>query len=234
VFRLSWLRDPTRGGGGVSSSHLPPFFFSGSEASFFFHPILAKFMRFCYSRRMNAIDISQLRVEDSPNMLRFVPSAKSAVAPGLVFLVTCYLAMKLSEFSDFFLLHIELGPILLIVPWLMAGPLALLVRLLYRLYDPVYEISEEEVKTIRGNLGLGSQVMEASFEQINGVEIRSNIISRLLNVGTLVIGTGMTGENEVLMWGIEDPERYQNFIISKIEQEREEHPEWYREQFLYD
>jgi|GEM_PF-6123335 len=56
--------------------------------------------------------------------------------------------------------------------------------------------------------------IDIPFEHIAGVSIEQNIIERILNFGTILIGTSATGDVEVSLHGVPNPKHYAQILDS--------------------
>lgn len=100
---------------------------------------------------------------------------------------------------------------------LIGLPLLLLAAyIIHRLWDTKYVIGADYVRSIKGLLSLSKEDMRIEYSTVRGIEIVRPLWQRILNVGTLKIGSAMRVEVEVLIEGIFNPSRYRDIILSRM------------------
>jgi hypothetical protein len=154
---------------------------------------------------------------DGPIRYYFFPTWRSQCLNLLAFFALCLvgivgsraiphtvMAGSLFSFGDTsYFLHLPL----LCLP---AG--AMLVRILIHIYDAKYIIDEHGVEAQIGLVSLNLRQPRLRWEDIRGVEPNQTIWERILGIGTVLVGSAMTQEVEVVMSGVANPRAIQLLI----------------------
>lgn len=160
---------------------------------------------------------SALQAEHAVELPR---SWRSVFGETVLFFVLSALSISLSaEFPGSVYVK-PLGPLAIHIPLLSLAPGALLLRILFLMYNSEHEITPTRVRTITGLCWIRRRLIEIEYELIMGVEIRQSAIDRLLGVGNIYVGTSMTGRPELSFDGILDAEHYANIIDSRAKMAR--------------
>lgn len=112
-----------------------------------------------------------------------------------------------STSSTQYVLHL---PLLVLVPGFF------LVKILIQMYDAKYIIDDAGIEAQIGRMSLNFSQPRIRWEDIRGVKPEQTIWERILDIGTVEIGSAMTQEAEIIMKGVNSPRAIQLLI----EQER--------------
>lgn len=107
-------------------------------------------------------------------------------------------------------------PILTLVPGFF------LSKILIHIYDSVYIIDESGVEAQVGLVSFNLRQPRLRWEDIRGIEPSQNIWERLLNIGTVKIGSAMQEGAEIVMEGIANPKAIQLLVNSERAKRLEE------------
>lgn len=89
---------------------------------------------------------------------------------------------------------------------------AMLVRILIHMYDAKYIIDQHGVEAQIGLVSLNLRQPRLRWEDIRGVEPNQTIWERILGIGTVLVGSAMTQDVEVVMSGVANPRAIQLLI----------------------
>ena len=95
--------------------------------------------------------------------------------------------------------------IYLFLPILWFVPIITLMIPTYNIYNVLYKIDNRGIEAIKGRIALKQTINRVRYEDIRGIDIEQTIIQRMLDVGTLRIGTAASADSEVTLEGIEAP-----------------------------
>ncbi len=107
-------------------------------------------------------------------------------------------------------------PILVLVPGFF------LSKILIHIYNSVYIIDESGIEAQVGLVSFNLRQPRLRWEDIRGIEPSQNIWERLVNIGTVKIGSAMTQEAEIVMEGIANPRAVQLLVNSERAKRLEE------------
>ena len=116
------------------------------------------------------------------------------------------LVMKGSLFSlgsTTYYLHL---PVLILFPGFVLG------KILINIYDAKYIIDERGVEAQIGLVSLNLRQPRLRWEDIRGVEPNQTIWERLLGIGSVLVGSAMTQDVEIVMSGVANPRAIQLLI----------------------
>ncbi len=97
-------------------------------------------------------------------------------------------------------------PILVLLPGAMLG------KILINIYDAKYIIDERGVEAQIGLVSLNLRQPRLRWEDIRGVEPNQTIWERLLGIGSVLVGSAMTQDVEIVMSGVANPRAVQLLI----------------------
>ena len=97
-------------------------------------------------------------------------------------------------------------PVLWLVP---AGWLAMIA---FRIYNVRYVADTRGIEAYRGILSLSQQITRVRYEDVRSIESDQSLLERLLDVGTVQVGTAASTGVEMLLEGIAAPKSVQEFI----------------------
>lgn len=101
-------------------------------------------------------------------------------------------------------------------------PMALLAVIFHRKFNRYYIITREGVKMFRGLLGLNLSEQMVDVNRMKHVELKQNILQRILGVGDISISTVLIEEPEVRIRGIYQPYDLISLIKDAIDREYEQ------------
>ncbi|MCB0310570.1 MAG: hypothetical protein KDD42_05015 [Bdellovibrionales bacterium] len=167
--------------------------------------------------RFEALDLT-----NHPSLKYPVIFRRSIWSEGPLCLLLGIFIVLSALFSLRFPVTIELIPldalglkqIALPIPLLGFIPLLLAIVLAHRLFDAVYIIDREYVRSLHGFLSLRKHDVRLEYQDLRGVEIDRGIYGRIVNTGDLKIWSLMPSEVELLLSGVRDPSSYRDLIIS--------------------
>lgn len=94
--------------------------------------------------------------------------------------------------------------------WLPAA--FFLLWALIRIYNVRYSMTAKGLETIVGILAITKRSVKIRYEDIRSVETEQTIIERILNIGTVEVGTSATGGIEIVFEGVDSPQELQILI----------------------
>lgn len=100
----------------------------------------------------------------------------------------------------------------LYLPILTLLPGAMLGKILINMYDAKYIIDEQGVEAQIGLVSMNLRQPKLRWEDIRGVEPNQTIWERLLGIGSVLIGSAMTQDVEIVMSGVANPRAIQLLI----------------------
>jgi hypothetical protein len=104
-------------------------------------------------------------------------------------------------------------PLLVLIPGFVLG------KILIYMYDCRYMIDNHGVEAQVGLASMSLRQPRLRFEDIRGVEPNQTIWERILGIGSVLVGSAMTGDVEIVMEGVPNPRAIQ-VLINK---ERDRH-----------
>ena len=107
-------------------------------------------------------------------------------------------------------------PLLVLIPGLVLG------KILIYIYDSKYVIDERGVEAQIGLVSLSLRQPRLRYEDIRGVEPNQTIWERLFGIGSVLIGSAMTQDVEVVMGGVANPRAIQLLICSERDRKLKE------------
>ena len=151
------------------------------------------------------------------------PTWRSQLVGLFWFFVTSALAVSLSKGSLSFLVvtnrlfSIGGTEVAFSLPLLTLLPGYFLGRILLTIYDSQYIIDDKGIEAQIGLVSLSLRQPRLRYEDIRGVEPTQTIVERLLGIGTLLVGSAMTFEVEIVMAGIASPREVQKLLNEQRE-----------------
>lgn len=157
----------------------------------------------------------------------FYPSYRSQFVPLLFFGGLSYLAvLGRSAFPgqviEQTLLSLNEETVYITVPLLTLPPLAVLIKILFKIFNARYVIDKRGVESQVALLWLSLRQARLRFEDIKGIEVSQSLLERFLDVGTVTIGSAAAGrdEGEVLLRGVAKPKAVQRRIQRAIDRRK--------------
>lgn len=108
------------------------------------------------------------------------------------------------------------------LPLLVLVPGFFLSKILITIYNSVYTIDETGIEAQVGLVSFNLRQPKLRWEDIRGIEPSQNIWERVLNIGTVKIGSAMTQEAEIVMEGVGNPKGIQLLVNSERAKRLEE------------
>jgi len=149
----------------------------------------------------------------------FFPTWRSQLLMLMGFFLTCILAMLGSNYKhldwtvlDGKLFAIGNTEVWLSLPLLTLVPGAVLGHILFYMYNSRYIIDHRGVEAQIGLVSLSLRQPRVRFEDIRGVEPKQSLLERILGIGSVLIGSAMSIEVEIVMEGVPDPRAVQLLI----------------------
>lgn len=152
----------------------------------------------------------------------FYPTWRSQLMNLLGFFVLCGLCILLSKAVPALVIPGKLFTIngvtlFLYFPLLSLIPLYLLGKILIRVYDAKYIIDEGGVEAQIGLVSFNLRQPRLRWEDIRGSEPQQTLGERVLNIGTVMVGSAMTQDVEIVMTGVASPRAIQLLIQGERE-----------------
>ena len=157
------------------------------------------------------------RAPYSPVRYYFYPTWRSQLFPLCGFLILSILAVKGSHYLQWTIIAGKLFSIgettfYLYLPLLSLMPGFVLGKILIYIYDSKYIIDERGVEAQIGLVSLSLRQPRLRYEDIRGVEPNQTIWERILGIGSVLIGSAMTQDVEIVMEGVANPRAIQLLI----------------------
>lgn len=165
----------------------------------------------------NEKDLSQ--IEDNEDSVRyyFYPTWRSQLMNLVLLLLLFILTVVVSRYIPALVVAGSLFKIAgttfyLYLPILILLPGAMLGKILINMYDAKYIIDEQGVEAQIGLVSMNLRQPKLRWEDIRGVEPNQTIWERLLGIGSVLIGSAMTQDVEIVMTGVANPRAIQLLI----------------------
>jgi hypothetical protein len=156
--------------------------------------------------------------EEEQVLYYFFPAWRSHFFDLIGFLISSIGAIWVSrELTDYVVIVGELfstqnTQVVLHLPILVLVPGFFLVKTLVGIYDAKYIIDEAGIEAQIGKMSLNFSQPRIRWEDIRGVKPEQTIWERLLDIGTVSVGSAMTQETEIVMKGVPSPRSIQLLI----------------------
>lgn len=154
--------------------------------------------------------------EHMPLRYYFYPTWRSQLFPLFGFFCLSLLSIwgSRSEYLSWTVIPGELfswgdSTIWLHLPLLSLLPGFLLGKVLIYIYDSKYIIDERGVEAQVGLVSLNLRQPRLRYEDIRGVEPNQTLLERILGIGSVLIGSAMTQDVEIVMEGVANPRAIQ-------------------------
>lgn len=85
-------------------------------------------------------------------------------------------------------------------------------NLIYPVYDATLTLDNRGIETRVGIISLNQDITRVRYEDIRSIEKMQTLMERILNVGTLAIGSAGTSGIEILFDGVAQPMEVKNLI----------------------
>ncbi len=161
-------------------------------------------------------------LQDTQLRYYFYPTWRSQTILLVTYAMLCVLSIVGSRYLTVLvikgrLLSIGAADLYLHLPLLALVPAFVLSKILINVYDAKYIIDEMGVEAQVGLVSLSLRQPRLRYEDIRGVEPNQTIVERLLGIGSLLIGSAMTQDVEIVMEGIANPRAVQRLINGERE-----------------
>ena len=101
------------------------------------------------------------------------------------------------------------------IPFYAIIPVLLGVYLFHLMFDCIYVIGHDYVRSITGLISLTKIDNRIELNNLRGVDIHRNLYHRLVNVGTLRISSATHDNVEVSLYDIYNPSHYRDVILKR-------------------
>ncbi len=98
------------------------------------------------------------------------------------------------------------------LPILWLIPSGFFILALIHIFNVKYCLTGKGIEMTIGILSIRQRSVKIRYEDIRSVETEQSILERMLNIGTVEIGTSATGAIEVVFIGVEAPQEIQQMI----------------------
>lgn len=154
---------------------------------------------------------------DQPIRYYFYPTWRSQLVNLCMFFILSVIAIVVSKYVPLLTIKGSLFSLwgrtyYLHLPVLTLFPAAMLGKILINIYDAKYIIDERGVEAQIGLVSLQLRQPRLRWEDIRGVEPNQTIWERLLGIGTVLVGSAMTQDVEIVMAGVANPRAIQLLI----------------------
>lgn len=95
--------------------------------------------------------------------------------------------------------------IVLKLPLLWFIPAFIIAQAILRIYDVRYTVDSRGIESKIGILSLSQTITRIRYEDIRSIDTRQSLNERLLNIGTIELGTAASAGLEMTFTGISDP-----------------------------
>ena len=165
-------------------------------------------------------DSSIFSDQDLPVRYYFYPAWRSRLGHLVLFFFLSVAAIMLSyEFPQLVvqgdLFTVGNTVFVMHMPILMFIPGYVLARALMFIYNSRYIIDERGAEAQIGLVSLRLRQTRLKYEDIRGVRAIQSILDRILNIGTVEIGSAMTEDIEIRMLGVENPRAIQILVCKE-------------------
>lgn len=155
--------------------------------------------------------------------VKVVPKVwRSEVMLVLLFFIFSPVAIILSSKFPLSVIHGELislfgAKIFLDLPLLGLVPLGFVAVAAYRIYNVRYALDSRFIESRQGILSFRQSITRVRYEDVRSLESDQTLLGRLLDVGSVQIGTAASGQIEIVLSGIASPTEVQE----RIQRERD-------------
>ena len=103
-------------------------------------------------------------------------------------------------------------------PMQIFGPLTIIALLCHRRWNAKYFIEKDGITVVKGLLLINLSRLSYDYKKIKVVEVRKNILQRILNVGDVLVSTTHVRQPEISLEGLLNPYFYTGIIKLKIKE----------------
>jgi uncharacterized membrane protein YdbT with pleckstrin-like domain len=154
--------------------------------------------------------------------IRIMKTWRSEVVTLCVFVIMSVLAVTLSNIFPWSIIEGELFKIgetsyRMTLPLFWFMPLITIGSAIFRIYNVRYTITARGIEYEKGIIELRIKLIRVWFEDIRTVQKNQTILERLLDIGSIQIGTAATGTLEITLRGLAAPDE----VLEMIQRERD-------------
>jgi uncharacterized membrane protein YdbT with pleckstrin-like domain len=133
-----------------------------------------------------------------------------------------FLAIVLSELFPWSIIEGELFKVgetsyRMALPLFWFMPLITIGTAIFRIYNVRYTITKRGIEFEKGIIELRIKLIRVWFEDIRTVQKNQTILERILDIGSIQIGTAATGTLEITLRGLAAPDE----VLEMIQRERD-------------
>lgn len=147
----------------------------------------------------------------------FYPTWRAQLLQLIAFFAVCAMSIAVGKMIPALtikgpLFSIGDNTVFLFFPLQILLPFAMLARILMKMYDSKYTIDVDGVEAQIGLVSLNLRQPRLRWEDIRGVEPNQTLFERILGIGSVLVGSAMTNEVEIVMEGVANPRAIQLLI----------------------
>ena len=116
--------------------------------------------------------------------------------------------------GDLFSIGEEIVNLSLPIFWLI--PLGFFLVAVIKIYNVRYALNAKGLEMTVGILSMKKRTVKIRYEDIRSIETQQTIIERMLNIGTVEIGTSSTGSIEIVFEGVDSPQE----LLTLVQKEK--------------
>jgi uncharacterized membrane protein YdbT with pleckstrin-like domain len=98
------------------------------------------------------------------------------------------------------------------LPLAWLAPAAALLEALARIYNVSYRLDQRGVEAHIGVVSVCQSIIRIRFEDIRSIESRQSLIGRMLDFGSVELGTASSGDVEVVLEGVDNPREVREYL----------------------
>lgn len=154
--------------------------------------------------------------------IRIMKTWRSEIVTVGIFIIMAVLAIVLSELFPWSIIEGELFKFgetsyRMALPLFWFMPLITIGTAIFRIYNVRYTITERGIEFEKGIIELRIKLIRVWFEDIRTVQKNQTILERILDIGSIQIGTAATGTLEITLRGLAAPDE----VLEMIQRERD-------------
>lgn len=96
--------------------------------------------------------------------------------------------------------------------WLAVFPVLMLLEIIRRYHDDLYVFHRDYIKHLGGRLSLSYSVPALNYSDIRSIWVDQDVMGRILNYGTVILGSAAEEENELWIEGVRGPQELANLV----------------------
>ncbi len=142
---------------------------------------------------------------------------RSEVGGLAIYLVLSGLAIVLSERFPGSIIRgnviaFELTALELRLPVFWLLPLTACFVLIFRMYNVRYVADSRGIESVSGVLSLKQRITRVRYEDIRSIETDQTVLERMLDIGTVEVGTAATSGIELVLVGVSAPKEIRDMF----------------------